>query len=752
MTWQALEKKVREIANARWDCNAITETIAGVKCDCVLKYRPDNWILVEITQEHNIDKVRNDILKLRTVKNDLYTRDDIQCNCYIVMRDTPTDSMRAAGNAAKIKVMSVSEFQNEYFDYSSYVNIRNRKQFGSLINLDTGEPENNVYINVAYRDKKTGNDYYIQDIIDLLIKGKKIVLKGDFGLGKSRCIKQLFDSISNDPINNPYVLAINLRDHWGMKRGIEILRRHFEELGLEYKNFIKTYECPNAIYLLDGLDEIGAQSWSTDIKIMQHNREISVCAVKDLIQKAQGGILVAGREYYFNSDEEMCRCLGLSEKNVVILDCNQEFSEAEIVDFIQKNMDDTDDTAKMEQLPAWLPRRPLVMQMLLKYASDIFSVDNALDDIYNFWNAFLTKVCEREATIYAALNPDIIRQVLVSLANKTRISKYNVGPITFAEMSDSFREVTGFTPNDESSIMLQRMPTLGRVSADSPDRQFLDMFFLNGLRAEYLIQLPDSPDNKAYSLNWHHPLDQTGLSILASYIEQANSPDLVGRYIGLARRAAESGNGILASDIVAALCLLNISSIDFKDLFIIDGHFSYLSFDGKEVKRLTIQSTAIDKLDLTNAKLADSVNLKDCLIDTIYGIASHTSINHNNHFQQCVVENVEPIPTATLIKKARLSEQHKIFIGIVKKIFFQPGAGKKESTLYRGSGNSVNKPLIDNILRILIDEKLVFKHKGKEGMIYSPERSETGRMKRIMSDLTLSTDSLWERIGKLRTD
>ena len=746
MTWQEFEKKVRDIASSRWDCTATTETIAGVKCDCVLKPSEDEWILVEITQERDINKVRQDILKLHAVRFQQYSN-YITCKCYVVMASAPTDAMRAAGTESHIKVMSVEEFQNEYFNYSNYAYIRSQKQFGSLINLVTGLPEENTYISVSYCDKKTGTEYYIQDIIDLLKKGRKIVLIGDFGLGKSRCVKQLFDIISTDKINNPYVFAINLRDHWGLKRGIEVLRRHFEELGLSANSFIKNFERPNSIYLLDGFDEIGTQTWSSDVKVMQQNRAQSVCAVKDLINNVQGGVLVTGRDYYFNSDSEMCSCLGLELDKTLILECNPEFKESEIIDFIDKNTEEKNGTEKLQQLPVWLPRRPLVIQLLLKYAGDIFSAEHALDDVCSFWYAFLNKICEREAKIYATLNPDVIKNVLILLANKTRTSKHNVGPITFSELSDAFYAVTGITPNDETSIMLQRLPTLGRVNADSPDRQFLDTFILNGLRAEGIIQLSKSWDTKIMVESWNFPLDKTGLSILTAYIEQDFSR--VDVFLELARRSANSGNNILASDIVSAICLLDISSIDFKDLFVKDGHFSYLSFEEKEVHRLSIQSSIIEKLDITNAKLADTLSLCDCIISTAYGIASHESINNNSHFVSCEVESVEALATATLIKKARLSEPQKIFVGMLKKIFLQPGAGRKESTLVRGAGLSVNKSLCEDILRIMLDEKIVYKHKGDEGLIYSPERSETARVRKILADLTLSTDPLWMRISKL---
>ena len=93
MPWQEFEVRIREIAAARWACNATTQTIAGVKCDCVLEPNSDRRIIVEITEENNLSKVRTDIAKLWTVKNFFMTQ-VIYCTCYFVMKDMPTDSMR----------------------------------------------------------------------------------------------------------------------------------------------------------------------------------------------------------------------------------------------------------------------------------------------------------------------------------------------------------------------------------------------------------------------------------------------------------------------------------------------------------------------------------------------------------------------------------------------------------------------------------------------------------------------------------
>ena len=86
---------------------------------------------------------------------------------------------------------------------------------------------------------------------------------------------------------------------------------------------------------------------------------------------------------------------------------------------------------------------------------------------------------------------------------------------------------------------------------------------------------------------------------------------------------------------------------------------------------------------------------------------------------------------------------------MLRKIFYQPGAGRKEAALLRGMGTSANKQLGEKLLRCLLDEKLVTRHKGDEGFIYKPIRSEMGRIDKILTDLTLSTDPLWIKISTL---
>lgn len=743
MGWQSFEQKIREIASFRWRINAVAETIAGIKCDCVLKEQ-DRWIVIEITEENKLDKVRTDISKLVTVRNSLMVKGCF-CQCYFVMKDKPTDSMRQSGEAQRIKVMSGIEFENEYFQYDNYIFSRKQGQFGSLINMDTGRPEENYYIRVAYRNKKDGSELYIDDIVKLLKNGKKIVLKGDFGLGKSRCVKEIFDRLTEQHIDNPYCIAINLREHWGAKRAQEILMRHFEDMGMSANNILQIFDRGNFVYLLDGFDEIGTQSWSSDIQRMQHIREISVCALKDLISRVQGGVLITGRDYFFNSDEEMLSSLGLDVKQTIIMECNPEFTEKELLEFISKNIPELSKNRKMEKLPPWFPKRPLVIQLMQKYAEDMFSEENALDNICSFWYVLFNKICEREAKIYPTLNPEVIKKVLLHLADMTRFCSDNVGPISQNDLSNAFISAAGVTPNDDTAIMLQRLPSLGRISADSPDRQFMDNFILDGLRAESIIGLTKSWDPEVLQKEWKNPLNQIGLSILSEYA--CNDMKRKDSLYDIARKASNGKNQVLAADIISAMCMLPEECIDCKGLVINGGWFTYLSFEGKEIQRLTILNSIIEKLDLTNSRVTDNVEISDCIISTIYGISSRNSIP--SQFHDCEVKQFEMLATSTLVKRARLSEPQKILVGMIQKLFYQPGAGRKESTLLRENGGGSTKKISQSILSALRDEELVTRIQGDEGYVYKPVRKEMGRMDKMLTDLTLSKDPLWIIVSKM---
>lgn len=240
-------------------------------------------------------------------------------------------------------------------------------------------------------------------------------------------------------------------------------------------------------------------------------------------------------------------------------------------------------------------------------------------------------------------------------------------------------------------------------------------------------------------------LHRTNLVTLAEYINKDEKR--LDIFITMARNASTSTNKVLAADIVSVLCLLDTDHIDFKDIYITDGYFSYLSFEGKEINRLTISDSCIERIDLTNSKFLDKVQIKNCIINTVYGVSSKESIP--TQIIDCTVDNFESLATTTLIKKAKLSIPQKLLVEMIRKIFFQPGAGRKEAALLRGMGFSDNTRLGKKILGKLMDEGLITRHKGDEGYIYKPVRKYAKRVNGIITELTLSKDPLWESVSNL---
>ena len=136
-----------------------------------------------------------------------------------------------------------------------------------------------------------------------------------------------------------------------------------------------------------------------------------------------------------------------------------------------------------------------------------------------------------------------------------------------------------------------------------------------------------------------------------------------------------------------------------------------------------------------------------CILSEVHGISSRKSIPEQ--IIACEVNCFEMLATTTLIKRARLSESQKLYVEMIRKIFYQPGAGRKEAALLRGMGVSANKQLGGKILNKLLDEGLVTRIKGDEGYVYKPVRSKTGRIDKMLTDLTLSEDPVWLMISEL---
>ncbi|MFL9829198.1 hypothetical protein, partial [Rhodoplanes sp. SY1] len=209
---------------------------------------------------------------------------------------------------------------------------------------------------------------------------------------------------------------------------------HFSDLGLDEleSSAIKAFKNGSLVILLDGFDELGYQAWSNDSNRLRQIRAKSLEGVKDIVKSNGGGTLIAGREHYFSSTEEMYFALGMSPNNTTIVRSKNEFSDTELLEYFKNRDLDVD-------VPTWLPRRPLICQTIGELAADEFeSMFGEQGDEIAFWNHFINVLCERDATIHISFDASIIFRIFTGLARLTRTKAANVGPISLAELQSAF--------------------------------------------------------------------------------------------------------------------------------------------------------------------------------------------------------------------------------------------------------------------------------------------------------------------------
>lgn len=740
ISWESLEKNVRQIASLKWNAPCVSKQIGGVNIDGVVEHKSDYFVCIETTKRDDLQKVRQDINNLNLARNTLFNQQNIFCECYVVLDTDPTPSMRQSGESLKIKVISYKEFESLFIKYAEYKHIRGSSAFGSAIDPVDGQPDKTPYIPVRYEDVDSAKQYSVEEIWQALAKNKNVILIGDYGTGKSRCIKELFNYISQK--TNEYCLSIDLRNHYGSVRGSEILRRHLEELGLaaEVDSYIKIYRQTNLVMLLDGFDEVAtSQPWSSEPSRLKELRKIALSGVKDLISNKNGGILISGRPHYFDSDDEMFGSLGLNMQNCVILKCASEFTKQEMATYLN-NL-----SGIKIDIPNWLPRKPLVCHVIKSLDSEqIKRITINQSSERDFWSLLLDLICVREAKFNQSLDKESIRKVLIKIAALTRKKNGNFGPITLTEMEDAFEDATGNKPSDASATMLNRLMTLGRTSALNSDRQFIDGYILDGLRAEHAFDCVFTIDSKAAEDRWINPLERIGISVLAGRLLGISLPQAL-QYI---KQCYLKGNNQLAVDILCAL-LEEHDEIAFTTLITIDNtHIPYLCLSNKKLTSINFQECIIIELYLESIE-TDNVLFKNNLIENIHGVSTkqglpiwiNPSENTINHYQQ--------VSTQQRIAKSNLTETQQIFLEVINRIFFQYGTARQESAIYNGF-SAKKTVIIKEVLDYLVKKKILTLVRDNMGKLYRPDRKYMHRMQAIRDQLTLSKDEIWDDITSLK--
>lgn len=744
-SWKQLEDQTRRLASIIWKRPAGPERIDGVNFDAVLRVSEEEMILIEITEEFSLEKVRGDIAKIAAVKMRLIS-EGVLAKAHIVLKQEPTPGMIELARSMRISITSIDGFIKQAFDYESYIELRKDVAFGSAINPTTGEPDKHDYIPVIYTDESGRKNYKIKDICSKLERGDKLVLLGDYGTGKSRCTKEVFEYFySSIEPDRKFLISINLREHWGATTAIEIIAGHLQRLGMSeaVDRTMQLLRGGHIILILDGFDEVGSQTFGTNQDRRASIRKTALQGIRELITATPAGVLITGRPHYFNSHLEMYESLGVSVRSQgdALIKCANEFNVEQARAYLKNIGLDSN-------VPEWLPRKPLMFQILAEIdAPEADRILSGTTGEIGFWGQFIDTVCVREARIHTSIDSNSVREVLTNLASYTRLGDRELGRLSPKDVNKAYETATGMAPDESGQLMLSRLCTLGRIEPESPDRQFVDPYIVQLLFAESLAEDISNKNYGLLDLHWRQSIQQIGLVFLAQWIELYN---LEKDALSVIHRAADPVNGQAVGELVAALTLMLDASLDLGGLIVKDAEICTLHLGLIELQNIEFVNCIFGSLIFDACKVKDTsaVSLRGCYASMATGLTSKDALPE--WAAGTTIEETQSASNASRIKASNLPASQKLFLSIIQKIFFQRGGGRKESSLYKGGfGEQYDRKIIDQILSILVNDGYIEKSKDNSVFIYNPKREFTPKMRLIRDQLGLSKDELWLKISTL---
>lgn len=743
-SWKNLEEYVRTIASLRWASPCRPEHIDGVDIDGVITLPNNQVVYIEITEERRLEKIRADINKLIPVRLSSFNVRQQVPLCYIVMADLPTRSMIEMGKSAGINVVSKEHFESEFFDFRSYKNLRSSRPFGSAVDTD-GQNDSRSYVPVEYSEISGNRSLTADRIISSLKENNCIVILGDYGTGKSRLIREIFNATSEETQNiGAFPFAINLRDHWGARNSSEILSGHLGSLGFSqgFDNAMRLLNAGNLLLLLDGFDEIGAQSHDLRIENRRELRKNALAGVRDLINQTKGPVLITGRSHFFDDDgAELLSSLGLSTKRTTVLTAPDSFSPSEADIYLSK-------IGIKCKTPEWLPRKPLIFQLIAELpAEDVEKILSRETGSFEFWGRFIHAITTRESLgVKGSITPSAIRDILITLAGISRHSDQFMGHFSPSEINKAYEKVLGSTPDPTGAQLLSRMCTLGRKDPETPNRQFIDANIVDVLRAEHLVLNIANLSPTETEKPWRQALRPIGLLHAASGIEYWGLSQYCHSFL---RKYATCRNQKILGEAVSVLSVISETALDFHSISLTNSNLPMLFFDNKTVNNLSIKNSEIGLLLLSPHVKHINLSVASCFVDQISGASGKAGLPTWIIDTEAVTyEN--STSNSSQIKSSSIPAGQKILLAITHKIFFQKGSGREEGALYKGGYGHSETKFVQDILKKLMKEGIITSHKGDKGVVYSPVYKHLERMSKLKHEVTLSEDPLWTWAGTLK--
>ena len=579
--------------------------------------------------------------------------------------------------------MSLVSLRKHMIDTEEYIRLRLQAPFGSAgssMQAVTEGAGQKPYVEATFRDRLSGEEQTATSLAERLATSDRLVIGGDFGIGKSAALAHLFAlarrAYFKKPSERRFPIHINLRDLHGLRSASEVLRRHCEEIGFQNeRSLIAAWRAGCCDLLLDGFDELVPVNYVGGVKDLAAVRKRALEPVRQLVldSPSSTGIVIAGRTQYFSSSEEIFESLGLKDASILDL---QNFSESQVREFLGDNA---------KRLPEWVPTRPVLLQFWLQL--DMGS--SFLPSPGQAWREFVVRVAEREGERVQSITADNLLRLITGVATRCQADGTIYSGVSLSEMTDIFQSVFHREPDEEGIQTLMRLPGLVPVEGPEERRRFIDEDLQHaafGIEMAGYILSPDAPHTLNQSGHWTTASSGLVGEVAAAQLLklEAVSNQCVGAIKSRVRKGLFDAPLL---EIARCADVMDAKQDPTSNLFISGVMIPYLNANGEGIAgSASFSDCLIDELDLSSLDL-DSHSLPTFLSCAIHLVSGQSSLPDRliPQFRDCEIDRFSTKEQTTDgILEMGLPMEERVGLTILRKVFAQRGSGRKLSALSRG--------------------------------------------------------------------